>query len=78
MKPMLKAQGLQWYGWHVYRRGLATNLKEIGVDDLTIQSILCHKDVRTTQLFYIKTVPAAVQDAMVQFASKIECAMNVQ
>jgi len=72
MKPMLKAHGLQWHGWHAYRRGLATNLKEMGsVDDLTIQAILRHKDVRTTQRFYLKTTPATVQDAMRQFGEKI-------
>jgi integrase len=38
MKPILKANGLRWAGWHAYRRGLATNLKEMAVDDLTIQA----------------------------------------
>ena len=78
MKPMLKAHGLRWAGWHAYRRGLATNLKEMGVDDLTIQAILRHKDVRTTQRFYIKTVPQKVTAAMQEFGSKVGCAMNVQ
>ena len=78
MKPMLKAHGLRWAGWHAYRRGLATNLKEMGVDDLTIQATLRHKDVRTTQRFYIKTVPQQVTAAMEEFASKVGCAMNVQ
>jgi site-specific recombinase XerD len=78
MKPMLHAYGLRWAGWHAYRRGLATNLKEMGVDDLTIQAILRHKDVRTTQRFYIKTVPQQVTAAMREFASKVGCAMNVQ
>jgi len=75
MKPMLKALGLQCHGWHGCRRGLATNLKEMEcVDDLTIQAILRHQDVRTTQRFYIKTVAATMQDAMRQFGEKIACA----
>ena len=28
IKPVLKANGLQWKGWHAYRRGLATNLHD--------------------------------------------------
>lgn len=40
------------------------------MDDLTIQAILRHKDVRTTQRFYIKTVPQQVAAAMQEFASK--------
>jgi len=72
---MLKAHGLQWHGWHACRRGLATNLKEMGcVDDVTIQAILRHQDVRTTQRFYIKTAAATVQNAMHQFGEKIGCA----
>lgn len=30
IKPLLKANGLVWKGWHAYRRGLATNLKARG------------------------------------------------
>ena len=78
MKPVLGAHGLKWTGWHGYRRGLATNLKQMGVDDLVIQAILRHQDVRTTQRFYIKTVPEQVTAAMQEFASKVGCAMNVQ
>jgi hypothetical protein len=30
----------EWHGWHAFRRGLATNLHRLGVDDLTIQGDL--------------------------------------
>ena len=30
----------QWQGWHPFRRGLATNLHDLGVPDKTIQAIL--------------------------------------
>jgi len=33
IKPVLKANGLKWKGWHAYRRGLATNLHELGIPD---------------------------------------------
>jgi integrase len=46
-----------WHGWHAFRRGLATNLHDLGVDDLTIQRILRHSDVSVTQRCYIKTLP---------------------
>jgi hypothetical protein len=29
----------EWHGWHSFRRGLATNLKTLGVDDKYIQAI---------------------------------------
>ncbi len=46
-----------WHGWHAFRRGLATNLHDLGVDDLTIQRILRHSDVSVTQKCYIKSLP---------------------
>jgi integrase len=53
LAPALKEAGLPWYGWHAYRRGLASNLKSLGVDDMVIQRILRHDDVSTTQRSYI-------------------------
>jgi len=78
MRPMLAAQNLRWHGWHGYRRGLATNLKDMGVDDLWIQAILRHKDVGTTRRFYIKTIPQTVTDAMQKLASQIQWATDGQ
>jgi integrase len=53
-----------WHGWHAFRRGLATNLHDYGVDDLTIQRILRHSDVSVTRACYIKTMPAQAVEAM--------------
>ena len=78
IKPIFDANGLQWKGWHAYRRGLATNLKELGVEDTTIQSILRHEDVSTTQRFYIKTAPRVAQEAMRILEEKIACTGLVQ
>jgi integrase len=55
--PALKAAGVQWKGWHAFRRGLATNLHDLGVDDLTIQRILRHSNVAVTQKCCINTLP---------------------
>lgn len=62
-----------------YRRGLATNLKELGIHDLVIQRILRHGDVGTTQKSYIKVRNVKVEDAMRQLAEAFEaCAAFVQ
>ena len=78
IKPVLRANGLQWKGWQAYRRGLATNLKRLGIPDTVIQAILRHTDVGTTQRFYIKTVREDVKDAMKQLERKIHRAAVVQ
>jgi hypothetical protein len=50
--------------WHGFRRGLATNLNRMGVQDKTIQAILRHSNVSTTTNVYIKSVDADVVSAM--------------
>jgi integrase len=42
-----------WFGWHAFRRGLGSRLNELGVDAKTIQIILRHANVSTTQAHYI-------------------------
>jgi integrase len=42
MKDVLKRAGVSWHGWHGFRRGLASNLNRLGVDDSGIQRILRH------------------------------------
>jgi integrase len=54
----------KWHGWHAFRRGLATNLHQMGVDDLTIQAILRHSNVSVTQRCYIKTASSETKAAM--------------
>src|SRR5262249_15127696 len=66
--------GLRVHGWHGYRRALATNLKQLGIDDVVIQGILRHSDVSTTRKHYIKTVPQMATDAMQKLASQIQWA----
>lgn len=64
IKPALKKAGLQWLGWHAFRRGVATNLHDLGVADKTISDILRHGDVQVTQQMYIKPVAAKSKKAM--------------
>jgi integrase len=53
-----------WRGWHAFRRGLATNLHDLRVDDKTIQSILRHSNIAVTQKCYIKSLPKQSQATM--------------
>jgi len=78
IKPRLKEHGLTWKGWHAYRRGLATNLHQLGIPDKVIQAILRHEDVRTTQRSYIKTASRDVSNAMKQLEAKVQSAAAVQ
>jgi integrase len=79
VKPALKKVGLNWWGWHAYRRGLASNLKDLGIDDLVIQQILRHNDVGTTRNSYIKVRNVKVEDAMRQLGQAFEaCTAFVQ
>ena len=61
-----------WRGWHAFRRGLATNLNRLGVDDSVIQRILRHSNVAVTQACYIKTASEDAKAAM----QKLETALN--
>jgi integrase len=61
----------EWRGWHAFRRGLATNLHQMGVDDLTIQAILRHSNVAVTQACYIKTASRETKEAMQRVESAL-------
>jgi integrase len=64
IRPTMEKCGLEWHGWHGCRRGLATNLNRLGVDDSVIQRILRHNNVAVTQACYIKTADAEAIAAM--------------
>jgi integrase len=62
----------RWYGWHAFRRGLATGLHELGTEDKEIQAILRHSDVRLTQNTYIQSVDKSQVDALDRLNEKFE------
>ncbi|MBZ5542421.1 MAG: tyrosine-type recombinase/integrase [Acidobacteriia bacterium] len=64
IKPELEKAKLEWHGWHAFRRELATNLYRLGVADKSIQAVLRHSNLATTQNSYIKSVPADAVAAM--------------
>jgi len=73
MKDVLKRTSIVWHGWHGFRRGLASNLNRLGVDDSVIQRILRHSTVATTQNHYIKTASPDAIAAMRQFSEDLLC-----
>ncbi|SRR6266567_6365013 len=75
--PLVTRAGVRWHGWHAFRRGLATNLHQLGVSDKIIQRILRHANVRVTQDCYIKTADSEVAAAMQQFERSLEYAPNM-
>jgi integrase len=64
IRPAFKTAKLPWYGWHAFRRGLATNLNRLGVPDKVIQQILRHANVTTTMNIYVKMVSQDATAAM--------------
>ena len=69
--PALEKAESEWSGFHAFRRGLATNLRALGVDDLTIKEILRHSDVSVTRASYIKRVDEKSVEAMDRLEAEI-------
>jgi integrase len=72
IRPMLAVSKIEWHGWRAFRRGLATNLHALGVDDRTIQAILRHSNIGLTQGIYIKSLSADQVTAMDAIGEKLE------
>jgi integrase len=62
---------VQWRGWHGFRRGLATNLNRLGVDDSVIQGVMRHSTVAVTQACYIKPTDNDRLTAMRKFSDTV-------
>jgi integrase len=62
----------EWHAWHAFRRGLATNLHALGVDDKTIQAILRHSNVGLTMNIYVKSLGESQVNAMDTLSEKLE------
>ena len=46
----------RWHGWHAFRRGIATNLHQLGVAEKDIQAIPRHSNIGITMNIYVKSV----------------------
>jgi len=75
IRPALEAEKIPWYGWHAFRRGLATNLHRLGVSDKVIQQILRHANVTTTINIYVKMATRDAEEAMKRLESN--CSLTV-
>lgn len=71
IKPALEKSAVKWKGFHGFRRGLATNLLEVGVNPVVAARILRHGDVSTTLAFYARARDAESRDAMRKLEEKI-------
>ena len=64
IRPAVEAIGLPWYGWHGFRRGIASNLFTLGVNEKVVQRILRHAKPHVTKERYIKAFDLEVLEAM--------------
>jgi integrase len=64
IQPTLEKAGMEWQGWHAFRRGLATNLQRLGVPIKVAQLLLRQADFGTTANYYVKAVDDDAKDAM--------------
>ena len=72
IRPTLEAIHLPWYGWHAFRRGLASNLYAIGAPDKVVQRILRHSKPHVTKEHYIKVFDCTVVEAVDKMQAQIE------
>jgi integrase len=73
----MKRVGLAWKGWHSFRRGLGSNLLELGVSDKVIQRILRHSRVTITRDRYLKVRDPLVDAAMEKLEQSVNRPANV-
>lgn len=76
IKPLTTKHQVPWLGWHALRRGLASNLFELGCDDLTVMRILRHASVTVTRAHYIRVRDPKVEDAMARLNAALEIRQN--
>jgi integrase len=82
IRPVVELSGLEWYGWHGFRRGIASNLYELGANDKVVQRILRHAKPHITRERYIKAFDPAVLAAMRSLEATLDtldqCSATVQ
>jgi integrase len=70
--PLVRNIEMEWYGWHGFRRGIASNLYELGADEKVVQSILRHAKSHETKERYIKAFDPAVLAAMRKLETSLD------
>jgi integrase len=72
IRPKIEAAGIPWYGWHGFRRAIASNLFALGADEKVVQRVLRHAKPHVTKDRYIKVFDAAVLSAMAKMQASLE------
>jgi hypothetical protein len=72
VRPLVKSIRLRWYGWHGFRRGIASNLYELGADEKVVQRILRRVKSHVTKNRYIKAFDPAVLAAMRRLETSLD------
>jgi len=72
IQPALEANRIAWYGWHAFRRGLASNLYATNAQDILVQRILRHAKAHVTRDCYIKIFDPTLTVAMDRLQVHIE------
>ena len=82
IRPAVEGLRLKWYGWHGFRRGIASNLYELGANEKVVQRILRHAKPHVTKERYIKAFDPAVLAAMNSLETSLDmlndCSATVQ
>ena len=72
--PALEKNGIEWHGWHAFRRGLSTQLQAVGCPDSVADAITRHspKAKDTRRKHYVKTGDPAVLANSREWLEKVE------
>jgi integrase len=72
VRPIVESLNIDWYGWHGFRRGIASNLYELGADEKIVQRVLRHAKSHVTKDRYIKAFDPAVMAAMKKLEATVD------
>ena len=72
VRPVVESLKIDWYGWHGFRRGIASNLYELGADEKIVQRVLRHAKSHVTKDRYIKAFDPAVVAAMKNLEATVD------
>lgn len=78
VRPALQAIRTPWYGWHGFRRGLASNLYAMGAQDKVVQRILRHAKPHVTRDCYIKVFDRTLLETMERLEAQIEALQQAE
>lgn len=70
--PLVKSKNIKWNGLYAGRRGAATLLVQLTGNAVASQYVLRHKNIATTQAFYVKPVQTAAVDGLKLLEAKLQ------